>query len=68
MAIRKQLEGGMVVEMNNGDFRNIRYTPTDGIVVHSPSGAAFAGTETTLEAEFRAAAKRVVSKSTYCRR
>ncbi len=62
------LEGGLDVEMKNGDRRTLTFSPFDDTVRHIQSGVAFGLVELTDEAEFRSQIGRVVSRSTFDKR
>ncbi len=68
MARKVHLEGGLVVEMTNGEHRHITCCPLNGNVYHREAGVAFGEGKITNEDEFRRTIQRVVSRSTYDKR
>ena len=63
------LEGGVIVEMKNGEEHYLLFGPVDGKIAHHGPGAfEFDPATVTDEEEFRNSIKRVVSRSTFDRR
>ena len=62
------LEGSLLVEMKNGDRREIICEPFDDTVHHVEAGIVFGMATLTPEAEFRANMRRVLSRSSYDKR
>ena len=63
-----KLEGGMIVEMNDGRQRHIPCSPFNGNVYHSEVGIAFGKREATPEHEFYNDMRKIVSRSSYDKR